>query len=147
MTFCSSLQKCILHFRGIRRGGFISTAENWKSIGHMSNTLSSVVWICHKKFGRLLLSDCYSGSVLWKKDCKEKWWSLATYTNCFGQTIIPIKLITVSFLSHNVLAKSLPPLNKTQCLWMLGHNLSLIPKWDCIILSNLPSITEFYSIF
>lgn len=107
-----------------------------------------VIWatLCLQwfRFPTKQLAGCCSliatqaGSVLCKKDCKEKWCSHATYTHCFGQTIIPIKLITVSFLSHNVLAKSLPPLNKTQCLWMLGHNISLRPKWDCIILCNLP---------
>lgn len=70
---------------------------------------------------------------------QKKWCSHATCTLCFGQTIIPIKLIGVSFLSRNVLAKSLPPLNKTQCLLILGLNLSPRPKWDWIILSNLPS--------
>lgn len=113
----------------------------------MSNTLSSVVWISHKTIGRLLLSHCYSASVLCKKYCNEKWYSNATCTHCFGQTIIPIKLITVSFLSHNVLAKSLPPLNKTQCLWMLGLNLSLKPKWDSIILCNLLSCILHYHWF
>lgn len=73
--------------------------------------------------------------------------SHATNTQCFGQTIIPIKLITVSFLSHCVLAKSLPPSNKTQRLWMWGYNRALIPKWDCIILSNLPSVPEFSVFF
>lgn len=113
----------------------------------MSNTLSSVVYISHKAIGRLLLSHCYSASVLCKKDCKEKWCSHATCTHCFGQTIIPIKLITVSFLSRSVLAKSLPPLNKTQCLWMLGLNLSLRPKWDRIILCNFPSCILHYHWF
>lgn len=85
----------------------------------------------HNTIGRRLL---LSLSAVQDKRCSH-----ATNTHCFGQTIIPIKLITVSFLSHNVLAKSLPPLNKTQCLWMLGLNLSLRPEWDCIILCNLPS--------
>lgn len=107
----------------------------------MSHTLSSVVYISHKTIGKMPLWHFHrcSASMMCKRDCKEKWCSHASYTHCFGQTIIPIKLITVSSLSHNVLAKSLPPLNKTQCLWMQGHNLSLGPKWDCIILCNLLS--------
>lgn len=94
-----------------------------------------------------VLSHFHITSSRCKKDCKEKWCYQATCIHCFGQTIIPIKLIRVSFLSHNVLAKSFPPLNKTQCLLIRGLNLSPRPKWDWIILSNLPSCIVRYPWF